>query len=192
MITSRVGHGLIYAGDTPLALTIVVEQTGPMQITVRAGAFTSTGQARIRPYVPEAHDAMIEAGLAELLPDGARVRLWILGADGVPVARARTFVLVEDQVIDLASDPTRPVAYDVDLVTDGLIADVLVKRKVVGVEEYGAPPAGWTKVHELLFEFVLPPGCADITPIEIRALSVLPGFPLGTGPDDWTMQRGGA
>jgi hypothetical protein len=33
----------IYAGDTPLASTLVVEQTGPMQLTVRAGEFTTTG-----------------------------------------------------------------------------------------------------------------------------------------------------
>src|SRR3990167_3551713 len=103
MVTSEEGRGLIFSGDTPLACTIAVEQTGPMQLTVRAGAFTSTGQARIRDYVPAAHDAAIAAGDAEMLPDGQRVRLWIRGA------RARTYTLAADVVIDLTSHPSRAV-----------------------------------------------------------------------------------
>ena len=186
-----IGRGEIFSGDTPLALSIAVEQTGPMQVTVRAGSFTSTGQARIRPYDPARHDALIAAGKAERLPDGARCRLWIQDATGTPVDKAKASTLAADQVIALTSDPTRAVAYDVDLISDGATTDVLVKRKVVGVEAYGDPPAGWQKIHELLFEFVLPPGCVDITPVTIYALTVKPGFPSGTGPDDWTQQSGG-
>ena len=184
-ITSRVNRGLIYAGDTPLACTIAVEQTGPMQLTMRAGSFTSTGQARIRDYDPR-HEALLTTGDAEMLPDGKRVRVWINGQ------KAQTYTLAADQVIALTSDPLKLVAYDVDLISDGTQTDVLVKRKVVGVEEYGDQPAGWQKVHELLFEFVLPPACADVTPIDMCALTVKPGFPLGTGSNDWQMQTGGA
>lgn len=42
MIKSELRQGLIYAGATRLALSIAVEQTGPMQLTVRAGAYTET------------------------------------------------------------------------------------------------------------------------------------------------------
>ena len=189
MITSIIWRGLIYAGDTPLALTIIVEQTGPMQLTVRAGSFTSTGQARIRPYTL-ADDALIAAGFAESLPDRQRVREWIERRDGT-LDKAKTYTLAVEQVINLTSDPLKPVAYDVDLISNGTQTGVLVKRKVVGVEEYSDPPLGWQKVHELLFEFVLPPGCADVTTIDIYALTVKPGFPSGTGADGWKMQTGG-
>jgi hypothetical protein len=39
-ILSELYRGLVYAGATPLSSTLVVEQTGPMQITIRAGEFT--------------------------------------------------------------------------------------------------------------------------------------------------------
>lgn len=162
MITSVIGRGLIYAGDTSFALTIAVEQTGPMQLTVRAGSFTSTGQRR------KDHNGA-------WLP-------WI--------EEPKTYALAADRIIDLASDPTRSVAYDVDLVSDGATTDVLITRTIVGVEESGPLPPGRVKIHELLFKFVLPPGCADVMPIDICALTVMPGFPPGTGPDDWIQQMG--
>ena len=192
MIRSEAGRGLIYAGDTPLACDIVAEQTGPMQVTVRAGSFTTTGLARIRTYDPRAHDALIASGRGELLADGRRVRGWIQNRQGQPIDKSVTYTLAVDQVITLVSDPTRPVAYDVDLVHQGPNAGVHVKRKLVGVEEYGTPPAGWKKIHELLFEFLLPPGSMTITPIDIFALTIRPGFPEGIGPDDWMTQTGEA
>jgi len=42
MIKSEIYKGLIYAGATQLACTIVIEQTAPMQLTVKAGVFTHT------------------------------------------------------------------------------------------------------------------------------------------------------
>lgn len=42
MIKSELYRGLIFAGNTPLASDLVVEQTGPMQLTVRAGSLTDT------------------------------------------------------------------------------------------------------------------------------------------------------
>lgn len=42
MIKSEVYRGLIYAGSTPLASSIILEQTGPMQLTVRAGTLIDT------------------------------------------------------------------------------------------------------------------------------------------------------
>ena len=156
-----------------------------------SGSFTSTGQARVRDYDLAAHDALISGGKAEMLPDGKRCRVWLQDANGVPIDKAKTYTLATDQVINLTSDLLKPVAYDVDLISDGTTTDVLVKRKVVGIEEYGGPPLGWKKVHEVLFEFVLPRVCADVTSIDIYALTVKPGFPSGTGSDDWRMQTGG-
>jgi hypothetical protein len=189
-IKSEIGRGLIYAGDTPLVCTITVEQTGPMRIVVRAGIFTTTGQARILDYDPVAHDPFIADGRAETLPDGKRVRIWLQDKNGAPIDKAATHRLGADQVIDVTSDPQRAVAYKVDLFSDGAQTDVLVKRKVIGIEQYGDPPPDWQKVHELLFAFGLPPACADITPLDIYALTVKPGFPDGTGPSDWTIQAG--
>lgn len=40
MIKSEPGRGLVYGGDTPFASTIAVEQTGPMQLTIKAGQLT--------------------------------------------------------------------------------------------------------------------------------------------------------
>ena len=192
MVSSVLYRGLIYAGDTPLAMTIAVEQTGPMQLTVHAGSFTSTGQARLKPYVEEMHYPLVLAGKAEAMNNWSWVRVWLQDANGNPIDKSKTYTLVADQVINLTSDPLKLVAYDVDLISDGIRADVLVKRKVIGREEYGDPPLGWTKVHELLFEFVLPPGSSDVTPIDICALTVKPGFPPSTGPEDWRMQTGSA
>ncbi len=46
MIIERVGRGLIYAGKTNMASSFIVEETGPLEITVRAGSYTSTGDAK--------------------------------------------------------------------------------------------------------------------------------------------------
>ena len=120
MITSKVGRGLIYAGETPLACDIAVEQTGPMQLTVRAGSFTSTGDRKL----------------------------------GVP---SQTYTLDVDCVIDLVSDPHVPVGYDIDLAHDDMTTSVVVKRRT-STGDYAPLTPPWTKVHELLFEFILPAG----------------------------------
>ena len=190
MIVSEVNRGLIYAGDTPLASTLVVEQTGPLQLGVRAGSFTTTGQARIRSYVPANHDAMIAAGRGELLAEGNRVRGWIQDKTGALVDKAETYTLTSDTVITLTSDPTRPVAYRLDLLGQGTTAEVFVRRKVIDVEQYPAPPPGRKTLQTLVFEFIVPPGAVNITPIDIYAFVVRPGFPEGTDSTDWTMQTG--
>lgn len=46
MIKSELRMGKIYSGDTSLASTIRIEQTGAMQLTVRAGSLTTTGDVR--------------------------------------------------------------------------------------------------------------------------------------------------
>ena len=44
----QIYRGKIYAGATQLASRIVVEQTGLMQITIRAGSFTTTGDKKLK------------------------------------------------------------------------------------------------------------------------------------------------
>lgn len=190
MITSVVHRGLIYAGDTLLSSSIDVVQTGPMQLTVRAGSFTTTGQSWIGTYHAPEHGVLVATGQAKLLPDGRRIRIWLQGLGGLPVVRSWAYVLSADYIVNLTSDPIRTVAYVVDLVGQDQTADVWVKRKIVGIGEYGAPPAGWMKLHELVFEFLLPPGTSNLTPVEMYVLRVRSGFPPGTGPDDWKMQMG--
>ncbi len=43
MILSEIGRGKIYAGHTKLASSLVVTETGAMEITVSSGSFTNTG-----------------------------------------------------------------------------------------------------------------------------------------------------
>ena len=43
MIKSEIGRGLVYGGDTPYTSTIAVVQSGPMQLTVKAGQLTDGG-----------------------------------------------------------------------------------------------------------------------------------------------------
>jgi len=86
MITSTFGRGLIYAGETSLALTITVEQSGPLRLTVRAGSYTTTGQAQMFDYAPALHDRALHSGLAELVHLRARVCWPVLDDAGRIVA----------------------------------------------------------------------------------------------------------
>jgi hypothetical protein len=76
----------IYAGETPLALSIRVERTGPMQLTVRAGSYTSTGRSLVEDYQPELHDRALRTGWGELIALPARVAWPVLDERGGIVA----------------------------------------------------------------------------------------------------------
>ena len=43
MIVYKVGSGKIYAGNTALASSINISETGPLELTISTGSFTSTG-----------------------------------------------------------------------------------------------------------------------------------------------------
>ncbi len=190
MIRSEPGRGLIYAGDTPLSSTIVVEQSGPMQLTVRAGDFTTTGQARIVPMDSVSNlQELIEAGRAEMLPDGQRVRIWL--QEGDRLLRSEKLTLAEDAVFDLASDPDEAKCYQAMLGIDANGQPEIVMRSRFADDEYPDWPQGWQPVQELVFEFMVPPGCSDLAGTDIYVLRVEAGFPPGTRPDDWRMQVGG-
>jgi hypothetical protein len=190
MVKSEPGKGLIYSGDTPLSSTIVVEQSGPMQLTVRAGYLTTTGQARIVPMDSVSNlQALIEAGRAEMLPDGQRARIWL--QDGGRLLRSQTLTLAADTVFDLASDPDEAKYYQAMLGIDANGQPEIVMRSRFDEDEYPDWPQGWQPVQELVFEFMVPPGCSDLAGTDIYVLRVEAGFPPGTRPDDWRMQVGG-
>lgn len=187
MIKSEIYRGKIYAGDTPLACSIRVEQTGPMQLTVRAGSLTTTGQARI--FNVSDIDAallveMLAGGKAEMV-DG-RVRIWIQDVYGEPIAKSQTYSLVTDQAIDFSTDADYRKHCFVELgLYDGQV-DVLIQQRLDNGFEYPAPPAGWTLIHQIVLEFVIEPDATELP--DIFVLTVEPGFPAGTGPADWLMQ----
>ena len=54
MVKSILGRGKIFSGNTPLASSITVIQSAAMQLTVRAGSFTTTGDKR-RGIAPQTH-----------------------------------------------------------------------------------------------------------------------------------------
>ena len=149
-IKSETYKGQIYAGSTKLASTIVVEQTGLMQLTVKSGVFTHTNGSK-----------------------------WILDTDAV---------------FNLVSSPDYPTDVKIEIgdIEPDDIMDVWCGTCVQdGVDEFDIP-AGWNIGHALVFNFSVPAGCTDLTPIDIFVLTVLPGFPEGTGPEDWQTQTGGA
>lgn len=140
----------IHAGATPLASTLTVEQTGPMQITVRAGQFTTTGDAR-----------------AQVV--------------------STTYVLAADVVFLLTSDPSAAKLY---LWEFGLLSgtpDVLCRSQIDG-EAAPAAPADWQTV-QWLADGVVPAGATSLDAVDLRAFTVLPGFPLGTSAAEWREQR---
>lgn len=150
-IKSETGRGLIYAGDTPLAISIVIEHTGPMQLTVRAGSFTNTGQRR-------------KDKLGEWLP-------WI--------EEPQTYTLVADQVLNLTSDLNFAKHYDIDLVSDGVTTDILIRSQLDdGIEEWSPYPVGWKQAHDLILPFTVPAGTADLANVDIYVWTVLLGFPV--------------
>ena len=149
MIRSETFKGLIYSGNTQLASTIVVEQTGKMQLTVRKGVFTHT--------------------------DGS---YWTLPANAV---------------FNLVADPTYPIEVKIEIgdIESDSVADIWCGTKVNdGIEEFDLP-VGWNTGHTLVFNFVIPAGCTDLTDVDIFVLTVLPGFPEGTTAEDWKTQTGG-
>ncbi|MBM4443384.1 MAG: hypothetical protein FJ027_23490 [Candidatus Rokubacteria bacterium] len=97
----RTGN-LIYAGDTPLACSITVEQTGPMRLTVRAGSYTMTGRAQVLDYRPVLHDRALRSGRAELVTMPARVCWPVLDDAGriVAVEEAEYSAEAHDDLLD--------------------------------------------------------------------------------------------
>lgn len=193
MIQTKITNGLIYAGNTPLASTIAIAQTGPMQLTVRAGSFTTTGQSRIVDVPEDAAklvqlQTLIAQGGAEYLPGNRQARVWLADSAGA-LLKAQTFTLAADAVFNLTSDSVDSKAYQAELGHVGGVVDVLMRSRFTQ-DKYSNAPVGWKKIHDIIFEFSLPPGTTDLSGLDIFVLAVLPGFPPGTGVEDWLTQTG--
>jgi len=151
MIQSQVNKGKIYSGVTSLASDISVVETGLMQLTVKAGSFTTTGDKRL--------------GIAP-----------------------QTFVLLSDSVFNLTSDVAMTKFYKAELGVDAAgVVDVLMRSRI---DDYPDAPVGWQKIHDIVFEFALPPNTLSLDMVDILVLTVEQGFPAGTTAADWQMQIG--
>lgn len=190
MIKSEFYKGLIYAGDTPLASTIVVEQTGSMELTIRAGSFTTTGQARIVSPNENTADILatkIAANEAELLADG-RVRVWLSNPEGV-FLKPEIITLASDEIVAIQPDLIMNKFCSIELGLLEEVPEILVRYRLDNGLEYPDYPTGWITIHPLVLEFMISPGQTELG--DIYVLTVLPGFPPGTGPNDWLIQGGG-
>lgn len=182
-IKSEPGKGLIYAGDTPLACDINIQQSGPMQLVAKAGSFTTTGQAKIiDPKEPKNKTKLAKLnnlktkGHAEDLPDG-RMRVWMQREDGSLVDKCKTCSCLSDTVINI------PLAamdkyYRVDLGEIGGVSSVILREVSRLHDPVDAPPVGWSYVHMLTLPFKVPGGTIDLSTIDIYYLKVIPRFPI--------------
>lgn len=201
MIRSNVQYGQIYAGNTPLASTIAVVQTAPMQLTVRAGSFTTTGQSKIVD-VPEYSvitpdvQKLIDLGAIEFFHGNRRARIWSMDGVTGKFRKAQTFTLAADQVFNLTSDAVDAKAYQAELGIDlsapgsAIPVDVLIRSRILPDGYPPIPIATWETIHQLIFEFVVPPGTVDLSAIDIFVLNIISGFPEGTSGQDWLTQSG--
>ena len=131
MIKSKVNEGRINAGGTQLASTIVIEQTGLMQLTVNSGAFTHTN--------------------------------------------GDTWMLEDDQIFDFVADADYSTSVKIQIGDIDGVVDVWCGTKVNdGIEEFDKPE-GWNTGIDLIYNFVIPAECIDLTPIDIFVLDVVSG-----------------
>jgi len=91
-IKSDLHRGAIYAGSTPLACTITVEQTGPLTLTVRAGSFTTTGD-RTAGMAPETLTLAADQTVT-IVPDATAAKVYavdlgVMGGAVDVLARSR-------------------------------------------------------------------------------------------------------
>ena len=166
-ITQRV----IYAGDTPLASTCQVTQTGPMELTVVPCTFTTTGEARILSRLDSAFALTGIGPVAKALREGKaewhgnRVRVWLHDKDGKIIERSVTYHLTTTASIIVPPGDT----YLVYLVKSnpGLKMDAILRSE--------AAPRPANHIHPLVFEFTVPMGTTDLSGIDIEVFTVRPG-----------------
>lgn len=164
---SAIIERVIHAGDTPLASTCTVTQTGPMELTVLACSFTTTGQARIvaKEKVPSLPNE-IAAGRVQMMPDGKRVRGWLRNKDGTIIDKSKTHTAVTSTALIITAGDTWVV-----YLTDG----PGVTMPVV-LQKAGDPrPANF--VEFIVMPFTVPIGTTDLSTIDIEVFTVKPDFP---------------
>ena len=183
---------IIYAGETPLASTCTASLTGPMQITIPACSFTTTGQARVMPMTDSNRAQLrdyLSKNMAEKHPDG-RIRVWLQKKDGTIHERSRTVTLSVGTVLDIPT-PVVNTLYQAGLGIKAGVGSVFLQSSIDGGNTWTpAPPMGWNFVHILIFPFLVPSGDFDLSDDPIEVFTVLPGFPAGTGPLEFKIQTG--
>ena len=170
-VSAAITQRIIHAGDTPLASNCQVAQTGPMQLTVSACSWTTTGQAKIvhESKVPNLKNE-IAAGRVERMPDGVRVRGWLRNAQGNIIEKSRTRFIPAKIILNIVAGETW-VAY---------LVNGPGRTMVVTLQKRGEPrPTG--TLDYILFPFVVPAGTTDLSAINIQVFTVLPGFPPAKG-----------
>ena len=188
MIQSEPHNGLIYAGETPLACSIEVVQQGPMTLVIRAGSFTTTGEAAIRRYDTATHGALVAAGKAERLVDAARVRVWLQDINGQPVQKSVAHALAADFAMLVSDNPVLVKSWRAALALDPTGSVTVLPQSRLGSDPWPVTPPGWDVIHTIVYNFDVPPGTVTLAPIAIYVVTVRPGFPPGTGPEDWRHQ----
>lgn len=171
---------VIYSGDTPLASTCAVIQTGPMELTVAPCSFTTTGEAKI--IIPDpitwaaalvglgSLGRAIAENKAEWMPDGFRIRGWLVNGQGNIIERTKTRLL--------------PVAAVTAVPVDNTYLLYLVEKAgpilgVVLLSMNDPRPANY--VHILAFKFEVPVGTTDLNTVTIEVFTVKSGFPPPRG-----------
>lgn len=157
---------IIYAGDTPLASSCTVSQTGPMELTISACSWTTTGQARIvaKSSVPDLSNE-IAAGRAQMMLDGRRVRGWLTDKDGNIIEKARTRSLPVVSVLAVPAGQ-RSAIYLVDgpgITMTAQLIDFNNDQRPAGTLDY------------IVLPFNVPAGTTDLSGIDIEVFTVIPG-----------------
>jgi len=175
-VSAAITQRIIHAGDTPLASTCKVTQTGPMQLTLSTCSWTTTGEGKILDRFESAFAALGVGLAAQALREnkaewhGSRVRVWLRDKQDNIIERSRTRMLSVDVVLNIVAGETW-VVYLVDGLGVTMNA-VLLKNKELR-------PAGI--LDYILLPFTVPVGTTNLNTINIEVFTVLPGFPAPKG-----------
>lgn len=179
--TSQAGivERIIHAGDTPLASTCTVIQTGPLQLRVNACVWKTTGRARIIQKTKVKNlNARVASGDVQMMLDGKRVRGWLKNKDGSFVGKSKTYVLTST-IINWPADGVRYVVYMVEGPGNTMQALFMFADL--------PRPSGF--IDYLIFPVAIPVGTIDLDVIDFEVFIVLPGFPVPVAEDDFIIRR---
>lgn len=96
-----------------------------------------------------------------------------------------TVALSEATVINFQAEFDQGKDYWIELGLLNSQPELLVVEQIHSYDDVSSP-AGWQIVQILVLPFQLLPGQTQLP--DIYVFKVLPGFPAGTGPEDWQVQ----
>ena len=175
-VSAAITKRIIYAEETLLRSNCTVKQTAPMQLTIAACSWTTTGRSKIvnigivravaaRMGVGEVA-SLIAQDKAQFTPGtlSTRVRGWFLDKDGKVIDRSRTRSVVSPVVLTITSGDLW-VVYLVD--GPGVTMDVVLQ-----LDREVRPP---NTLDYLILPFAVPAGTTDLGGITIEVFTVKPG-----------------